>query len=34
MGNGYKELKKEASYVTSDIKEDGILNALEHFKLI
>ncbi len=34
MGNGYEEVKKEASYVTSDIKEDGILNALEHFKLI
>ena len=34
MGNGKDELKKVADYVTTDIDEDGIANALRHFKLI
>ena len=34
MGNAIDELKKSADYVTSDIKEDGILNALKHLNLI
>lgn len=34
MGNGTDELKKAADYVTSDIHEDGVYKALEHFGLI
>ena len=34
MGNGSEEAKKTASYVTTDIHEDGIWNALKHFELI
>lgn len=34
MGNGKEELKKEAAYVTTDIGDNGIKNALEHFNII
>lgn len=34
MGNGMDELKKYADYVTGDIHEDGIINALKHYGLI
>lgn len=34
MGNGTDEAKKAASYVTTDIREDGIWNGLRHFGLI
>ena len=34
MGNGKQQLKDEADYVTTDIGDDGIKKALEHFGLI
>lgn len=34
MGNGTKTAKEAADYITDDIHEDGIYNALKHFKLI
>ncbi|QVK20426.1 Cof-type HAD-IIB family hydrolase [Mycoplasmatota bacterium] len=34
MGNAREELKEVSDYVTDDIQEDGIYNALKHFKLI
>ena len=34
MGNGKQELKNEANYVTTDIGDDGIKNALKHFNII
>lgn len=34
MGNGCEELKKIADYVTEGMWEDGIWNALHHFRLI
>lgn len=34
MGNGSDALKKEASYVTSSIEDDGIAKALVHYGLI
>ena len=34
MGNGIKELKAAADYVTTDIDDDGIMNALLHFGVI
>lgn len=34
MGNACNELKAIADYVTTDIDEDGIMNALKHFELI
>ena len=34
MGNACEELKKAADYITTDIDEDGIFNALRHFHLI
>ena len=34
MGNAVKSLKDIADYVTTDIDEDGIENALKHFNLI
>ncbi len=34
MGNASKNVKKHADYVTSDITEDGIFNALKYFKII
>lgn len=33
MGNGNEQLKSYADYVTSDIGEDGVYRALEHYKL-
>ena len=34
MGNGNEEAKKNASYITANIEDDGIYKALEHFKVI
>ncbi|MBR0386053.1 MAG: HAD hydrolase family protein [Erysipelotrichaceae bacterium] len=34
MGNGAQVLKDIADYVTTDIDDDGIRNALQHFELI
>lgn len=34
MGNAKDELKKSATYITDDIDNDGIYNALKHFKII
>lgn len=34
MGNANQELKDIADYVTTDINDDGIANALKHFGLI
>ncbi len=34
MGNGTTDAKAAADYITSDIDEDGIANALRHFGLI
>jgi len=33
MGNGSEEAKEFADYVTTDIYEDGIMNAMKHLKL-
>ena len=34
MGNAWSSTKKAADYVTDDIDEDGLYNALKHFELI
>lgn len=34
MGNARPEVKEVADYITSHVDEDGIWNALKHFKLI
>ena len=34
MGNAFEEVKKFADYITTDIDDNGIYNALKHFKLI
>ena len=34
MGNGTDAAKEFADYVTTDLLEDGIMNALKHFELI
>ena len=34
MGNAEAEVKAIADYVTSDVDEDGIENALKHFGII
>lgn len=34
MGNADEEVKRSADYVTTDIDDDGIANALKHFGLI
>ncbi|MDD3746567.1 MAG: HAD family hydrolase [Anaerostipes sp.] len=34
MGNGYKELKSLVEYITTDIDEDGIYNAMKHYHFI
>lgn len=34
MGNGYEPVKKVADYITDDIDEDGLYNALKHFNII
>ena len=34
MGNAIPELKQQADYVTTSILDQGISNALKHFKLI
>ena len=34
MGNAIDDLKSQADYVTTSVDDDGILNALRHFKVI
>ena len=34
MGNALDTLKQEADHITSSVDDDGILNALRHFRLI
>ena len=34
MGNAIEEVKENAAYVTTDIDDDGIYNALKHFQII
>ena len=34
MGNALDNVKKAADYVTSDVDDDGILNALKHFNVL
>lgn len=34
MGGAFEGVKEYADYVTTDIKDDGIYNALKHFELI
>ena len=34
LGNGKKEVKEKADYITDNIWEDGVYNALKHFKFI
>lgn len=34
MGNGNESLKEVSDYVTTDIEDNGIYNALKHFKVI
>lgn len=34
MGNAIEALKQDADYVTTNVDDDGILNALKHFGLI
>ena len=34
MGNATEDAKAVAEYITTDIHEDGILNALKHYGLI
>lgn len=31
LGNGVDELKKIANYVTDDIDDDGVYNAIQHY---
>ena len=34
MGNAIDALKQQADYITTSVDEDGILNALRHFRVI
>ena len=34
MGDGEAELKEKADYITTGIRDDGIMNAMKHFGLI
>jgi hypothetical protein len=34
MGNAIDDLKSQADYVTTSVDDNGILNALRHFKVI
>ena len=34
MGNAIDVLKQQADYITSSVDEDGILNALRHFRVV
>lgn len=34
VGNGREKAKKQASYVTKTVSEDGIEYALKHFNII
>ena len=34
MGNALDDVKAHADYVTTDVDNDGVKNALEHFGII
>ena len=34
MGNANKEVKEIADYITDDVDNNGIYNALKHFNII
>jgi hydroxymethylpyrimidine pyrophosphatase-like HAD family hydrolase len=34
MGNAIEKVKKASDYITSDIDDNGIYNALKHFNVI
>ena len=34
MGNGGKEIKEAADYITTDVNDDGLINAFRYLKLI
>ena len=34
MGNAIETLKKNADYITDDVNEDGLYNALLHFNVL
>lgn len=34
MGNALESLKQEADYTTTSVDDDGVLNALRHFRLV
>lgn len=34
MGNAVEELKKVAEYITTDVNDNGVYNAMKHYKLI
>ena len=34
MGNSVEELKEIAEYVTTDLMDDGVFHACEHFHLL
>ena len=34
MGNALQEVKDCSDYITKSVKEDGVVYALKHFKLI
>ena len=34
MGNAPDYLKKRADYITDSVDKDGVVKALEHFRLI
>jgi hydroxymethylpyrimidine pyrophosphatase-like HAD family hydrolase len=34
MGNAFDVAKNAADYITTSVDDDGILNAMRHFKLI
>ena len=34
MGNAAEKVQAAAKYVTTSVDEDGIMNALKHFKLL
>lgn len=34
MGNGGKEIKEAADYITDDVNENGLYNAFKHLELI
>lgn len=34
MGNGGKEIKEMADYITASVEDDGLYKAFEYFQLI